>query len=114
MKPIDLALRYMEIFFSGKDLERLKDILAEDLSFTGPLYTFNSAKDYINSLKEDPPCGMKYEIIKSFEDESGANLIYNFHKENISTTMTQLFEVKDDKISKINLVFDIKAFTKMQ
>ena len=114
MKPIDLALRYMEIFYSGKDLDRLKNILAEDLSFTGPLYTFSSAEEYINSLKEDSPRGMKYEIIKSFEDENGACLIYNFHKESISITMAQWFEVKADKISKINLIFDTDAFTKNQ
>jgi hypothetical protein len=59
MKPITLALKFMEIFYSGKDFERLKDILADDLSFTGPLYTFNSAEKNINSLKEDPPGGMK-------------------------------------------------------
>ena len=111
MDPLKLALKYMEIFYSGKDLERLKDILADDISFTGPLYTFNSVEDYINSLIKDPPLGMKYKIIKSFEDDNGACLIYNFHKENISTVMAQLFEVKNEKICKINLIFDSKAFT---
>jgi hypothetical protein len=110
VKPLELALKYMEIFYSGKKLERLADILAEDLLFTGPFYTFNSAEDYIKSLKNDPPKGMKYEIIKSFEDESSACLIYKFQKKNISTTMAQFFEVKDEKISKINLIFDTKAF----
>jgi hypothetical protein len=104
----------MEIFYSGKDLDRLKNILAEDLSFTGPLYTFYSAEEYINSLKEEPTRGMKYEIFKTFEDKNGACLIYNSHKENISTTMAQWFEVKADKISKIHLIFDTDAFTKKQ
>ena len=55
MKPLELALRYIEIFYSGKDLEKLTDILAEELSFSGPLYTFPSARDYINSLLKDQP-----------------------------------------------------------
>ena len=110
MKPLQFALKYMDIFYSGKDLERLKDILAEDLSFTGPLSTFSSAEDYINSLIKDPPKGMKYEIIKSYEDKNSACIIYQFNKENISTIMAQLFEVKDEKISKIDLIFDTNAF----
>ena len=112
VKPLELALKYMEIFYSGKNLERLPDLLAEDLSFTGPFYTFNSAEDYINSLKKDPPWGMSYEIIKSFEEENSACIIYKFQKGNISTAMAQLFEVKYEKIRKINLIFDTKAFIK--
>jgi len=90
----------------------LNEILAEHLLFEGPLFKFNSAEEYINSLKKDPPEGMNYEIIKSFEDENSAFLIYNFQKGNVSTTMAQLFQVEDEMISKINLVFDTNAFTK--
>ena len=110
MRPLELALKYMEIFYSGNDLERLNDILAEDLSFIGPLYTFNSAEDYINSLLGDPPIGMRYEILKTFEDENSTCIIYQFYKGNVSSTMCQLFEVEDEKISKINLIFDTNAF----
>lgn len=106
MKPMELALRYMEIFFSGENLEQLKDLFAEDLTFRGPLYEFNSAKDYIDSLKSDPPQGFGYEIISSFEDSSSARLVYRFTKPGVSTLMAQLFEVSDDKIRKIVLVFD--------
>jgi hypothetical protein len=112
MKPLELALKYIEIFYSGKNLEKLTDLLAEDLSFTGPYYTFNSAEDYINSLKKDPPWGMSFKIIKSLQDENSACLIYIFQKGNISTAMAQLFEVADEKITKINLIFDTKAFIK--
>lgn len=109
MKPLELALKYLEIFYSGNNLDRLKDILASDLSFTGPLYAFNSAADYVNALKSDPPGGMNYKIIKSFDDENSACIIYQFYKGNVSTQMAQLFEVKDEKINKINLIFDTKV-----
>ena len=54
-KSIDLVMHYMEIFYSGEDLDRLYEILAEDLIFEGPYYKFNSAKDYIDSLISSPP-----------------------------------------------------------
>ena len=112
VKPLELSIRYMEIFYSGNNLEKLTDLLAENLSFRGSLFEFDSSEDYTDSLKKDPPKGMSYEIIKSFEDENSACLIYQFSKGNISTTMAQLFEVKDERISKINLIFDTNAFTK--
>ena len=111
MKPMELALKYMEIFFSGENLEELGDLFAKDLTFRGPLYEFNSAEDYIDSLKSDPPQEFAYEILSSFESSSSARLVYRFTKPGVSTLMAQLFEVSDDKISKIVLVFDTSAFT---
>ena len=35
MKPLDLALKYMEIFYSGGDVDELSQILAVDLTFEG-------------------------------------------------------------------------------
>jgi hypothetical protein len=108
---MELALKYMEIFFSGENIEELRHLFAEDLTFRGPLYEFNSAEDYIDSLKSDPPQGFAYEILSSFENSSSARLVYRFSKPGVSTLMAQLFEVSDDKISKIVLVFDTSAFS---
>jgi len=100
----------MQIFYSGSDIEEVREILAEDLTFIGPLYKFNSAEDYINSLIINPPQGMKYEIIRSFEDKNSVCLIYQFSKEGVSVPIAQLFEVVGEKISKIIIIFDTTAF----
>ena len=106
MSPLELAIKYMEIFFSGKDIERLNDIFHEDFRFNGPLYKFNSADDYINSVKNDPPSEFSYKIIKSFHNTTSACLIYEFRKPGLSTIMTQLFEIRKNKIYQIQLIFD--------
>ncbi len=112
MKPMDLALRYMEIFYSGKNIDRLYQLFSDDFSFYGPLFQFDSAKDYVKSLIDDPPEGLTYKIIQSFESESSACLVYEFSKPGISCVpMAQLFETNNDKISKILLIFDTRAFT---
>ena len=36
MSPLDVALKYMDIFYSRKDLERLREVLAADYTFKGP------------------------------------------------------------------------------
>ena len=97
MKPFELALKYMEIFFNGENLDDLFQPFSENFSFEGPLFKFYSAKDYVNSLKLDPPKNFDYKIIRSFENESSTCLIYQFIKPVISVPMAQLFEANGRK-----------------
>jgi hypothetical protein len=111
MKPLKLAQQYMEIFFTGKNPEELSQIFSDDFSFSGPFYQFDSAKDYINSLKTGPPEDCEYKIIQSYEDDISACLIYDFSKPGVNTPMAQIFEINNGKISKILLVFDTGEFS---
>jgi hypothetical protein len=106
MKPMELAHKYMEIFYNGGDIEELSHLFAPHMHFQGPLYVFKTAHEYIGSLKASPPERLGYEIIKEFEDDSTACIFYHFQKDRISTPMAQLFEVENDRISRILLVFD--------
>jgi len=110
MKPLDLALQYMDIFFNSHNMEELTSLLSQDFSFQGPLYEFNSPQSYIESLKTDPPLGFEYKIIRSFESSSSAGLFCLFSKPGIQVPMAQLFEIRNHKISRILLIFDNKAF----
>jgi len=110
MQPLELASKYMEILFYGKELDDLHQIFASDLLFSGPLFEFDTAEAYIDSLKSDPPSGFKYSILQSYENESSACLIYQFSKPGISVPMAQMFEVSNEKISRIILIFDKGAF----
>jgi len=108
--PLDLATRYLEIFYSGKNLETLSDILSENFKFEGPLFQCDSREAYIESLKSEPPIDFTYSVKHSFENESSACIIYQFSKANISTPMAQHFKVVDGKISHILLIFDTREF----
>ncbi|WP_455220889.1 hypothetical protein [Kaarinaea lacus] len=110
MSALDLALRYMEIFYSGREPDRLQSILHTDLQFRGPFVQFDSAQDYIASVEADPPVGCSYRLLNAFENENVANLLYEFSKQGITTTMSQLFEVQNDKITRIVLIFDSAVF----
>ena len=110
MRPLELAQKYINIFFTTGDFDQLRQILADDLKFSGPLYSFETASDYISAMKIDPPKNFEYKMIKTYEDNSSACLLYEFEKPGISTIMTQTFEVEDDKIKRILLVFDTAAF----
>jgi hypothetical protein len=36
-------------------LEALRKIFSDDLKFSGPFYNFDSADDYVNALRNNPP-----------------------------------------------------------
>ena len=110
MTPLELAEKYMDCVFEKGNLEELRNILSDDLQFRGPYFNFDSADDYVNSLRNDPPQGFEYEIIKCYADDSSACLVYIFSKPGVSTPMTQTFETMDGKIKSILLIFGTVAF----
>ena len=110
MHPLELAHKYIAAFFGETPLESMAALLADKLIFEGPFYTFNTARDYLVSLQDDPPKDVSYTILNAYEDESSACLIYKFRKPGIEVLMAQYFEVADSKITKIRLIFDTKKF----
>ena len=111
MEPLKLVEKYMEIVFSGGNIDELTSLFAVDLQFRGPLFEFNSAKEYIAALKSDPPEGFQYKLIRTFINDSSVCIIYEFSKFEISTPMAQLFEIKNGLISSILLIFNSADFT---
>ncbi|MDH5511010.1 MAG: hypothetical protein OEZ32_11760 [Nitrospinota bacterium] len=57
MEPLELAERYVDKIFGSKDLDGLEAILDPGVRYSGPMFAFASAADYISSLKESPPDG---------------------------------------------------------
>lgn len=108
--PLKLAESYMKAFFGPAPLEELEILLADELVFEGPFHQSRSAKEYLQALRDSPLDDAHYIIEKAYEDENSACLIYVFSKPGVKTRMVQTFEVADNRICKINLVFDARAF----
>ncbi len=106
MTPLQLATEYLDLFCEGSDMEKIRDLLTEDCRFEGPFFQSDSASEYIESLKADPPKECAYDLVRAFEDEGSASIFYRFRKPGVSALMAQLFEIKDGKIDRILLVFD--------
>jgi len=110
MRPRELVLRYMASFYGESPLTDLWSLLAEDFSFTGPLYEFDSAPAYIEALLSDPPGDARYRILETYENDHSVCLIYQFVKPGVQTTMVQIFETRGDKITRIRLIFNPALF----
>ena len=110
MSPLDLAQQYMDIVYDTNEWDELRQVFHADLQFDGPFYSFQTADTYIKIMEENPPLGFQYELIRAYEDASSACLVHRFYKPGVSTIMAQIFEVKDNKIKRIQLIFDSGAF----
>lgn len=102
----------MECFYGDAPLDSMRHLLADDLEFEGPFYKFNSAKDYLECLKVNPPSEAKYKMLQVYEGGDSVCLVYIFTKPGVETLMAQTFEVANGKIGRIRLIFDTKAFDK--
>ena len=109
MKPLDLALTYMDIFFDDCDTGALSVLLAENFTFTGPLYQFDNAATFLETLRSNPPEGFGFELIQTFENGNDVCLLFEFTKPGVSTPMAQVFHISANKISQIRLIFDTGA-----
>lgn len=111
MNALTLAKKYLDCFFGKQPLSDMRELLADDFVFTGPFHQSIGADVYLQALMDDPPVNTSCNILYEFEKHGIACIIYEFVKPGINTTMTQVFEVTNTKISKIMLVFDSAAFS---
>lgn len=77
MSPLDLALKYMDIFYSTASPTGLEEIMDPDCVFEGPFHHFSSAKAYIHSLVDSPPRNMNVTVLESYQNNRSACLSYS-------------------------------------
>jgi hypothetical protein len=111
MNKDHVVQKYMDIFYHSGDLDNLYGILSSDLKFEGPLFQFDNAEAYINSLKESPPKDCGYEVIEEYINEHSVCLIYIFIKGKKETLMAQTFLLESGLIKNIRLIFNAQAIT---
>ena len=78
--PLTLAMQYLDIFYSGENLHRLKNLLDDHCRFTGPFMDCRSADEYLQALTTDPPASLSYTVLQTYEHVDSACVIYQFEK----------------------------------
>ncbi|PVV13012.1 MAG: hypothetical protein B6D77_04825 [gamma proteobacterium symbiont of Ctena orbiculata] len=111
MNTLELAKKYLNIFFITHDFESLDTIFDQELDFSGPFFESKNLKVYMDSLVNDPPDNCQYELVEEYDNGESACLVYHFTKAKKSTLMSQLFWSDGGKIIKIRLIFDPTKIT---
>ena len=106
MLPVDIVLKFLKIFFSGNNYDEIHSIIGDEFLYESPVFSTRSAEEYIDRLKKSPRIDSSYTILKIFTDKNFINIIYEYRKELSTSPVSQLFEIKDEKISTILLIYD--------
>jgi len=88
----DIVLEYLKCFCEG-NISGVEALLALDFQLAGPLYTFKSRDEYIQSLREEPPKPSRYEIIGMAESNTGISVFYEYNKPSGRLTIAQFFKL---------------------
>lgn len=111
MNNREVALDYIRHFCDG-DVEGLKPLLADKLRFNGTFHSYNSAEEYLEGLREDPPEKCQYCILSITENSDSVAVFYDYEKKNGVLKIAQLFKVSGRHIHEILLIFDSHAISK--
>lgn len=68
MTPLDLASRYMEILFHSGNINELARLFSDHFTFRGPFFSFDSADDYLSSLKVGSAKGIQLQNDTGFRE----------------------------------------------
>ena len=111
--PSEIALKYFE-HWSTKDYEGSAAYLDENLSFKGPIDTFNNSRDYLQAIKRLSTILKEVRVKKAFVDEKDACFLYDLVTTVAGTTpCAEWIHVENGKVKSIQVHFDARPFAAM-
>jgi ketosteroid isomerase-like protein len=100
--------------WTGKDFQRARALLHDDVSFEGPIDTFSDADSYVASLQQLSGIVTGAEKQKVFVDGDDVCVIYDLKTAPIPSSRTcEWYRVRDGKLSQVSVVFDARPFAAM-
>jgi limonene-1,2-epoxide hydrolase len=109
-----VATDFLQALGAG-DFTAARKLLRDDLTFRGPIDTFHSPEPYIESLKKLHDIIQRVDVKRIFADGDDACILYDMVTNTPAGTafIAEWYQVKDDKIAEIRVVFDARPFAAM-
>jgi ketosteroid isomerase-like protein len=108
------ARQVAEGFFdawTGKDFDRARGFLHDDVSFEGPIDRFSDADSYLASLRRLSGIVTGAEKRKVFVDDEDVCVIYDLKTAPVPSSRTsEWYQVRDGRIASVSVVFDARPF----
>jgi len=97
------------------DFDAARKLLHDNLSFHGPIETFDHPEPYLESLKKLHPIIQRIDMKKMFADGDDVCLLYDMVTNTPAGTafIAEWYQVKGEKIAAIRVVFDARPFAAM-
>jgi hypothetical protein len=113
--PKEIAKQYLEAL-DAKDYTRARAYLADDLSFSGPIDTFDNAEALIGALKKLGTVLEKIEIETLLGDGNRVGLLCVMTMKPPAprtSFVSEWYRVEGNKITAIRVLFDARPFAAM-
>ena len=112
--PVDIVQGFMGAMGKG-DFVAARKFLNDDLSFQGPIETFEKADPYLESLKKLHHIIERVDVKKIFVDGDDVCLLYDMVTKTPAGTafIAEWHHVNGDRIAAIRVVFDARPFAAM-
>jgi ketosteroid isomerase-like protein len=108
------AARLAEDFFAawtGKDFSRARALLHDDLSFQGPIDSFDDADAYVRAIEGLSQIVTGADKRKVFVDGDDVCVIYDLKTAPVPSAPTaEWYRVRDGRIASIQVFFDARPF----
>ena len=110
----EIALKYFD-HWSRKDYQGSARYLDENLSFQGPIDTFNNAQDYIKSIARLALIITEVRKKKTFVDEKDVCVLYDLVTNTPVGTVpcAEWIHADQGKVKSIQVFFDARPFAAM-
>ena len=112
MSNVEVIRRYFEKFFSGKARHsEVRDLLADDFTFRGPLMSANSADGYVGQLKAlGDEIEMYAEVRKLVGEDDVVAALVDFQGPTGKIAYAQWFTMRGGKIAELEVIYDPRPF----
>jgi ketosteroid isomerase-like protein len=108
------AARVAESFFAawtGKDFERARALLHDDLSFRGPIDSFDDADAYMRAIEGLSQIVTGADKRKVFVEGNDVCVIYDLRTAPVPSAPTaEWYRIRDGRIASIEVFFDARPF----
>ena len=105
--PKSLAIEYLDAA-GKKELDRVEELLAPDLKFTGPAMARSTSQEFISALKRLGAIHVRNEVKKVFADGNDVCVIYDFVTDTPAGALPTIewLQFEEGRIRSINLYYD--------
>jgi len=112
----DPTTRLVEAYYAiwaGGDFERLDDILSDDFQFRGAMDQADGPAAFVELIRRNAPMfgDVEFADVRRVIDGSRAVNLYTFEAGPVRAPMAEAFEVRGDRIARIDLYFDPARLT---
>jgi hypothetical protein len=105
---------YREALGKG-DFAAARQMLHDDMSFRGPIETFDRPEPYLESLKKLQSIIQRIEVRRTFADAGDVCVLYDMVTNTPAGTafIAEWYQVRSGRIAAIRVVFDARPFAAM-